>query len=71
MGVIDAVFRWQAQGYAGHLGDPAEFPHRHTDVPAMSALRGTGDCKRDLRVVHGRLQWVHGRSLRDVIGHAL
>jgi D-proline reductase (dithiol) PrdB len=31
--VIDAAFRWQVQGYSGHLGDPADFPHRHEDVP--------------------------------------
>lgn len=32
-GVIDTAFRWQVQGYSGHLGDPAEFPHRHDDIP--------------------------------------
>jgi len=32
-GAIDVAFRWQVQGYSGHLGDPAEFRHRHDDVP--------------------------------------
>ncbi|MDJ0771308.1 MAG: glycine/sarcosine/betaine reductase selenoprotein B family protein [Ilumatobacter sp.] len=31
--VIDAAYRWQVHAYAGHLGDPADFPHRHDDVP--------------------------------------
>ena len=31
--VTDVVFRWQVQAYAGHLGDPADFPHRHEDTP--------------------------------------
>lgn len=32
-GVIDATYRWQIQAYRGHLGDPADFPHRYEDVP--------------------------------------
>ncbi len=37
-GVVDAAYRWQIQAYRGHLGDPADFPHRYEDVPitAMS-----------------------------------
>ena len=31
--VTDVLYRWQVQAYSGHLGDPAEFPHRHDDVP--------------------------------------
>ncbi|MFW2333899.1 glycine/sarcosine/betaine reductase selenoprotein B family protein [Ilumatobacter sp.] len=31
--VTDVMFRWQVQAYAGHLGDPADFPHRHEDTP--------------------------------------
>ena len=31
--VNDVMFRWQIQAYAGHLGDPADFHHRHDDVP--------------------------------------
>lgn len=31
--VVDVVYRWQVQGYAGHLGDPENFPHRKDDTP--------------------------------------
>ncbi len=31
--VIDVAYRWQVQAYAGHLGDPADFPHRKSDTP--------------------------------------
>lgn len=31
--VIDVLYRWQVQAYAGHLGDPADFPHRKETVP--------------------------------------
>jgi len=31
--VTDVAYRWQVHGYAGHLGDPADFPHRHDDKP--------------------------------------
>ncbi len=31
--VTDVMYRWQVQAYSGHLGDPADFPHRHDDVP--------------------------------------
>lgn len=31
--VSDVLYRWQIQAYSGHLGDPADFPHRHDDVP--------------------------------------
>lgn len=35
--VNDVMYRWQVQAYTGHLGDPADFPHRHEDVP-LAAL---------------------------------
>ncbi len=31
--VTDVMFRWQVHAYSGHLGDPADFPHRHDDTP--------------------------------------
>ena len=31
--LIDTVYRWQIRAYAGHLGDPADFPHRHDTTP--------------------------------------
>ena len=31
--VTDVMFRWQVHAYSGHLGDPADFPHRHEDTP--------------------------------------
>lgn len=35
--VTDVLYRWQIQAYTGHLGDPADFPHRHEDTP-LAAL---------------------------------
>lgn len=31
--LVDTAYRWQVHAYAGHLGDPADFPHRHEDTP--------------------------------------
>ncbi|MGI9625106.1 MAG: glycine/sarcosine/betaine reductase selenoprotein B family protein [Acidimicrobiales bacterium] len=31
--VIDVVYRWQIKAYAGHLGDPEDFPHGYDNVP--------------------------------------
>lgn len=31
--VARVAYEWQITGYSGHLGDPADFPHRHDDVP--------------------------------------
>ncbi len=40
------MFRWQVHAYSGHLGDPADFPHRHEDTPiatlAEAAVRVPG-----------------------------
>lgn len=37
--VTDVMYRWQVQAYAGHLGDPADFPHRHDDVPLATLAK--------------------------------
>ena len=43
--VIDAVYRWQVQAYAGHLGDPADFPHRHDDTPIATLDRPLSEAR--------------------------
>ncbi len=37
--ILEVAYRWQITAYAGHLGDPAEFPHRHDDVPLAPLTR--------------------------------
>lgn len=37
--VTDVMFRWQVQAYSGHLGDPADFPHRHDDTPIATLTK--------------------------------
>ncbi len=34
--LAEIAYRWQVHGYAGHLGDPADFPHRHDDTPVAA-----------------------------------
>jgi D-proline reductase (dithiol) PrdB len=43
--VIDTAFRWQVQGYSGHLGDPSDFPHRHDDVPLTKLSKPLSECR--------------------------
>lgn len=43
--VTDVLFRWQIQAYAGHLGDPADFPHRHDDVPLADLSKPLSECR--------------------------
>ncbi|MEO1064128.1 MAG: glycine/sarcosine/betaine reductase selenoprotein B family protein [Actinomycetota bacterium] len=43
--VIDTVYRWQVQAYAGHLGDPADFPHRHDDTPIATLDRPLSEAR--------------------------
>lgn len=43
--VTDVMFRWQVQAYGGHLGDPAEFPHRHEDTPIATLPRPLSECR--------------------------
>ncbi len=42
--VIDAAYRWQLESYVGHLGDPADFPHRHDDTPLASLGKPLSEC---------------------------
>ena len=44
-GVVDALQRWQVQAYRGHLGDPADFPHRHDDTPLASLDRPLSEAR--------------------------
>lgn len=44
-GVIDAAYRWQIQAYAGHLGDPNDFPHRFDDVPINPLPKPLSECR--------------------------
>lgn len=43
--VNEVLMRWQVQAYKGHLGDPADFPHRHDDVPIASLPKPLGECR--------------------------
>ncbi len=43
--VTDVMCRWQVHAYAGHLGDPAEFPHRHDDVPLATLAKPLSECR--------------------------
>ncbi len=43
--VNDVMFRWQVHAYAGHLGDPADFPHRHDDVPFTPLAKPLSECR--------------------------
>lgn len=44
-GVIDTAYRWQIQGYTGHLGDPNDFPHRFDDVPVNPLPKPLSECR--------------------------
>jgi D-proline reductase (dithiol) PrdB len=43
--VTDVMYRWQIHAYSGHLGDPAEFPHRHADVPLAAMRKPLSECR--------------------------
>jgi len=43
--ITDVMFRWQVQAYSGHLGDPADFPHRHEDTPIATLSKPLSECK--------------------------
>jgi len=43
--VVDVAYRWQVHGYAGHLGDPADFPHRHDDTPIATLAKPLSECR--------------------------
>jgi hypothetical protein len=43
--VTDVLFRWQVEAYSGHLGDPADFPHRHDDTPIATLPKPLSECK--------------------------
>lgn len=53
IGVIDALYRWQIQAYAGHLGDPADFPHRHDDTPIATLDRPLSEARVALMTSSG------------------
>ncbi|MEO6652547.1 MAG: glycine/sarcosine/betaine reductase selenoprotein B family protein [Ilumatobacteraceae bacterium] len=43
---VNAVlYQWQVRAYSGHLGDPADFPHRHEDVPIATLARPLSKCR--------------------------
>ena len=43
--VTDVMYRWQVRAYSGHLGDPAQFPHRHDDVPIAQLTKPLSDSR--------------------------
>jgi len=43
--VTDVMFRWQVHAYSGHLGDPADFPHRHDDTPVATLPKPLAECR--------------------------
>lgn len=52
-GVIEAAYRWQIQAYAGHLGDPEDFPHRYHDVPINPLPKPLSECRVTLLASSG------------------
>jgi D-proline reductase (dithiol) PrdB len=43
--ITDVAYRWQVRGYTGHLGDPADFPHRHDDTPIATLTTPLSECR--------------------------
>ncbi len=43
--VVDVAYRWQVQAYAGHLGDPKNFPHRKDDTPLTAFTKPLNEAK--------------------------
>ena len=43
--VVDVLYRWQVHAYSGHLGDPADFPHRHDDTPLATLDKPLSACR--------------------------
>ncbi|MBT5755857.1 MAG: hypothetical protein HOI41_12910, partial [Acidimicrobiaceae bacterium] len=39
------AYRWQVQAYAGHLGDPKDFPHRKDDTPLTAFTKPLNEAK--------------------------
>lgn len=51
--VTDVLYRWQVQAYSGHLGDPADFPHRHDDTPIATLSKPLSECRLALLTSSG------------------
>ncbi len=51
--VVDVAHRWQIQAYRGHLGDPADFPHRYDDTPFAPMTKPLSDCRVGLLTSSG------------------
>ncbi len=51
--VIDVAVRWQIQAYRGHLGDPADFPHRYVDTPFTAMSKPLSECRVGLLTSSG------------------
>lgn len=43
--VIETAYKWQLHAYAGHLGDPADFPHRHEDISLATLDKPLSDAR--------------------------
>ncbi len=43
--ITDVLYRWQVHAYCGHLGDPADFPHRHDDTPIAPLSKPLSECR--------------------------
>ena len=51
--VSDVMYRWQMHAYTSHLGDPADFPHRHDDVPISRLDKPLSQCRLALLTSSG------------------
>lgn len=51
--VVDVIYRWQVHAYTGHLGDPADFPHRHDDTPLATLVKPLSECRVALMTSSG------------------
>lgn len=46
-------YRWQVKAYRGHLGDPADFAHRHEDTPWAPMAKPLSEAKIALMTSSG------------------
>ncbi len=51
--VVDVAYRWQVDAYGGHLGDPADFPHRYADTPFTALPKPLSECRVGLLTSSG------------------
>lgn len=51
--VADVAYRWQIEAYRGHLGNPADFPHRYEDTPFVTPAKPLSESRLALLTSSG------------------